>query len=203
MVSLFKKSILNWEDFFNNEKTCCAFLQTDCELRRLKLIEACAYYVLLKGITVDQLEMNDDLASLITERLHAANLDWSIGGKTRYSKLLDDAMQETCKYPNLTHIYSTTIGNWMYVGINRTCFYSTRRQERFRFQINGPSIQLSVAGWKGGLRQKTALWQRIKVQNCTGYKWKWGVLYPKCNGIQATIQAIIQAICSTAWLFIG
>lgn len=74
------------------------FLQTDCELRRLKLIEACAYYVHLKGITVDQLEMTDDLVCLITERFQAANLGWSVGGKTRYSKLLEDAMQETCKY---------------------------------------------------------------------------------------------------------
>lgn len=63
----------------------------------------------LKGITVDQLEMTDDLANLITDRFRASNLNWSVGGKQRYSKLLEDSMLETSNYLNFFHIYFTTI----------------------------------------------------------------------------------------------
>lgn len=73
------------------------FSNLDFELRRLKFIEACAYYVYIKGITVNELKMTQDLADLITERFRSAKLEWSVGSSRHYTKLLDEGMNEECK----------------------------------------------------------------------------------------------------------
>lgn len=72
----------------------------DFELRRMKFIEACAYYIRIKGLfgDVDRLEMTTELADLITERFRASNLEWAITSANGYKKLLEDGMQETCKH---------------------------------------------------------------------------------------------------------
>lgn len=68
----------------------------DFELRRLKFVEACAYYIRIAAISVDQLEMTQDLADLITERFRAAKLEWAIGPVKFYERLLDEGMKEKC-----------------------------------------------------------------------------------------------------------
>lgn len=67
-------------------------------LHRLKFIEACSYYIRLKGMVddIDQLEMTPELAELISERFRASNLHWAISNFKRYKSLLDDGMQESC-----------------------------------------------------------------------------------------------------------
>ncbi|XP_031621276.1 uncharacterized protein LOC116339503 [Contarinia nasturtii] len=66
----------------------------DFGLRRLTFIEACAYYVLIKNIRVDQLTMTQELADLITARYRSMNLSWAIDRIRSYNKLLEDGMQE-------------------------------------------------------------------------------------------------------------
>lgn len=67
--------------------------------RRYAFIEACAYYIRLKGAhgDLDRLVMTTELAELITERYKVANLHWAIGGFKRYEQLLNDGMRETRK----------------------------------------------------------------------------------------------------------
>lgn len=71
----------------------------DCELksRRFAYIQACAYYIRLKGINgdLDQLVMTSELVELITERYKYAKLDWAIGDFKSYEQMLIDGMQET------------------------------------------------------------------------------------------------------------
>lgn len=71
------------------------------KLRRLKFIEACAYYVRLSGGLDDlnRLAMTNDLAQLITERFKMCKLDWAIAGFKSYEQLLNDGMQEICNFP--------------------------------------------------------------------------------------------------------
>lgn len=75
----------------------------DLELksRRFAFIEACAYYIRLKGVygDLDRLVMTTELVELITERYKMAKLHWAIGGFKCYEQLLMDGMQETRKFP--------------------------------------------------------------------------------------------------------
>lgn len=70
----------------------------DFELRRLKFIEACAYYVRITDINVNQLVMTQDLADLITERFRTANLEWAIGPAKFYTRLLEEGLHEKCNF---------------------------------------------------------------------------------------------------------
>lgn len=75
-------------------------------------MEACAYYIRLKGIfgDVDRLEMTQELVDLITERFKASNLEWAISSLKQYRKLLDDGMEETCNtISNISLSYQKTV----------------------------------------------------------------------------------------------
>lgn len=71
----------------------------ELESRRLAFIEACAYYIRLKGINgdLDRLVMTMELAELITERYKMKQLFWAISGFKSYEQLLADGMAETGK----------------------------------------------------------------------------------------------------------
>lgn len=80
-----------------------AIEDVDCQLksRRFAFIEACAYYIRLKGANgdLDRLVMTTELATLITERYKNAKLHWAIGGFKCYEQLLIDGLEETRKFP--------------------------------------------------------------------------------------------------------
>lgn len=74
-------------------------------MRRLKIIEACAYYIRLKGKAgdLDRLVMTNDLAELITERLKMCELDYAIADFKFYEDLLTNGMEETCNFIRRTN----------------------------------------------------------------------------------------------------
>lgn len=113
----------------------------DFELRRLKFVEACAYYVRIAAISVNKLEMTQDLADLITERFNAAGLKWAIGPLKFYNRLLEEGMKEKCKF-------------FFYHIVIRTCQSNIRREELMPIYV----FEFAVPDFDGEvLNKKTVL----------------------------------------------
>lgn len=69
--------------------------QSDIDLRRLKFIEACAYYITIRNIPVEELRLTSDLAAMISKKLNQAKIYKEIG-IFKFSKYLSDCMTEKC-----------------------------------------------------------------------------------------------------------
>lgn len=79
------------DQFFNK----LLLFQSDNNLRRLKFIEACAYYITIRKIPVEELKLTSELAGFISKKLNQAKIINDIG-LFKFSKYLSDCMVEQC-----------------------------------------------------------------------------------------------------------
>lgn len=73
------------------------YLDPDDILRRLKFVEACSSYLVIRNVSIDDLKMTSELSGMLTDKLHQANIRRDIS-VYRYQKFLNECLKEKgCK----------------------------------------------------------------------------------------------------------